>query len=143
MERFRELGAWVVAIMLAGAFLLTGGMKLIGSPEMLAMFHRWGYDAWFMYAIGTVEVLAAIALLLPPLAFFAAIAIIAEMVGAFFTHIGAGEFAMLIVPFAMATMASWLAWVRRPAWLGGHLGHRHPEFVSAMPTEQERRRRRE
>ncbi len=142
MGRFRELGTWVVAIMLAGAFLLTGGMKLIGSPEMLATFQSWGYDRWFMYTIGTVEVVAAIALLIPPLAFFGALAIVAEMVGAFYTHVMAGEHAMLIVPIAMAAMAGWLAWARRPSWLGGHVGHRHPEFLSAIPTEQERRRER-
>ena len=38
MERFRDLGAWVVAIMLAGAYLLTGGLKLVGSPDMVAAY---------------------------------------------------------------------------------------------------------
>lgn len=141
MERFRELGAWVVAIMLAGAFLLTGGIKLLGSPEMIATFQRWGFTEWFMYAIGTIEVVAAIALLVPALAFFGALLIVAEMIGAFYTHFVAGEYAMLIVPFAMASMAAWLAWARRPRWLGGQLGRRHGEFVSAMPNERERRRR--
>lgn len=138
MQRYRELGAWVVAIMLAGAFLLTGGMKLIGSPDMIESFRQWGYDPWFMYAVGTLEVASAIAALLPPVAFFGALGIITLMIGALYTHLVAGEFAMLIVPFALASMAGWLAWARRPTWLGGHRAHRHAEFASAMPTEQER-----
>lgn len=138
MERYRELGSWVVAIMLAGAFLLTGGMKLVGSPDMLASFAKWGYDSWFMYVIGAIEVASAAALLLPALSFFGALGIIAIMLGALFTHATHGEYAMLIVPFALAAMAGWLAWARRPAWLGGPLAHRHAEFASAMPGEHER-----
>ena len=141
MERFRELGAWVVAIMLAGAFLLTGGIKLIGSPDMLASFRNWGYEPWFAYAVGGVEVASAILLLFPPLAFFGALLVMALMAGAFVTHVMAAEYAMLIVPFALFSMASWLAWARRPAWLGGHMPrHRHAEFASAMPSEHERER---
>ena len=143
MERYRELGSWVVAMLLAGAFLLTGGMKLAGSPDMLASFRHWGYETWFTYAVGGWEILSAVALLIPPLAFYGAIGVIVVMLGALYTHLAAGEYAMVIVPFALGTMAGWLAWARRPAWLGGHLGRRRHrgEFASAMPTELERRRK--
>lgn len=145
MERFRELGAWVVAIMLAGAFLLTGGMKLIGAPDMVAAFQHWGYDQTFMYGIGVLEVAAAIAMLIPATAFFGALAIVVEMLGAMYTHFTMAEYGLLTVPLAMAAMAAWLAWARRPAFLGGHPerpGHpRAVHFASAMPDEHERRRR--
>lgn len=144
MERFRDLGAWVVAIMLAGAFLLTGGMKLVGSPDMVAAFQHWGYGATFMYGVGVVEVAAAIAMLLPATAFFGAIVIVLEMIGAAYTHLTMAEWGLFPVPIAMAAMAAWLAWARRPAYLGGHATRRprprQVHFASAMPDEHERRR---
>jgi hypothetical protein len=141
MGRFKELGAWVVAIMLAGAFLLTGGIKLIGSPDMIASFARWGYGTWFMYGIGVIEVLSAIALLIPPIAFFGALGILGVMVGALVTHVSAGEYAMIVVPIALGAMAAWLAWTRRPTRVGARaLRTRTHEFVSAAPEDRIRRR---
>ena len=139
MARYKELSVLMVSIMLAGAFVLAGGMKLIGSADMLASFARWGYAPWFMYAVGGFEVLCALLLLVPGATFVGATGLAAVMAGAAFTHVTAGEYAVLIVPIVLMAMAGWLAWTTRPQALGGPVSLRHGEFASAMPDEHERR----
>lgn len=141
MRRFEELGAWVVAVLLSGAFLLTGGMKLMASPDMASSFQRWGYPGGFMTVVGVVEVVAAALMLFPMTAFYGAMAIVTIMAGAAVTHVVHGEYLNIIVPLVLASLALWLAWTRRPAWLGGLLTGRElkrgQEFVSAMPGDDE------
>src|SRR6266853_1763668 len=72
----------VVQIALAGMFLLAGGSKLLGAPAMVALFDTIGIGQWFRYVTGLIEVGSAIALLVPSIAVFGALALVATMVGA-------------------------------------------------------------
>ena len=51
--------------MLAGTFLLVGGAKLIGRPDMVALFRDIGVGQWFRYVTGAVEVSGAALLVVP------------------------------------------------------------------------------
>jgi uncharacterized membrane protein YphA (DoxX/SURF4 family) len=68
-------------------FLLSGGSKLTGAAAMVALFDAIGVGQWFRYVTGGIEVVSAIALLVPWLAPFGASALIATMVGAVATHL--------------------------------------------------------
>jgi putative oxidoreductase len=66
--RWRHVLALEAAeLVLAGIFLLVGGAKLIGRPEMVALFRDIGAGQWFRYLTGIVEVSGAALLIIPAL----------------------------------------------------------------------------
>jgi uncharacterized membrane protein YphA (DoxX/SURF4 family) len=76
-----------VQVVLAGMFLLAGGSKLAGAVAMVALFDAVGVGQWFRYLTGGIEVASAVALLVPSLAAFGAVVLVATMVGAIATHL--------------------------------------------------------
>ena len=79
------IALWIVQIALAGMFLLAGGSKLLGAPAMVGLFDAIGIGQWFRYLTGLIEVGSALALLVPSIAVFGALALVATMVGAIAT----------------------------------------------------------
>ncbi len=77
---------WSAQVVLAAMFLVAGGSKLAGSPEMVALFDTVGVGQWFRYVTGGIEILSAAALLVPKLAAFGAVALVPTMIGAIATH---------------------------------------------------------
>jgi putative oxidoreductase len=74
------IALWVVQIGLAGMFLLAGGSKLLGAPAMVALFNAIGIGQWFRYVTGLIEVGSALALLVPSIAVFGALALVPTMI---------------------------------------------------------------
>jgi hypothetical protein len=68
-------------------FLFVGGLKLAGAPEMVALFDAIGIGQWFRYVTGSIEVVSAVALLMPSWAAFGALLLIPTMIGAVVTHL--------------------------------------------------------
>ena len=81
------ISLWAVQIALAGMFLLAGSPKLLGDPAMVGLFDAIGIGQWFRYATGLIEVVSALALLVPSFAVFGALALVLTMVGAVATHL--------------------------------------------------------
>ena len=71
---------WVTRVAVAGMFLLVGGSKLAGAPDMVALFDAIGIGQWFRYVTGSIEVVSAVALLVPSLAPFGALLLVPTMV---------------------------------------------------------------
>jgi len=61
----RMLALELTELTLAGVFLLVGGAKLIGRPDMIALFRDIGVGQWFRYVTGAVEVTGAALLVIP------------------------------------------------------------------------------
>ena len=94
---------------------MAGGSKLAGAAPMVAMFAQIGIGQWFRYLTGTIEVISAVLLLIPSLAFFGAAALASTMVGAIFTHlfiIGGNP----AVPIVLLAITAAVAWARRPSF---------------------------
>ena len=106
------IALWVAQIAAAGMFLLAGGSKLAGAPAMVQLFDAIGIGQWFRFLTGTIEVVSAIMLLVPSLAFFGAVVLVPTMIGAVFTHlfIVGGNPAPAIVLLAAVAV---IAWARR------------------------------
>jgi putative oxidoreductase len=85
--RVAHIALWALQIGLAGMFLLAGSSKLLGAAAMLALFDAIGIGQWFRYLTGLIEVGSALALLVPSLAVFGALALVATMVGAIVVHL--------------------------------------------------------
>jgi len=87
MSKGKNIGLWVVQVLLACAFVSAGGPKLAGAPMMVQMFDAIGVGQWFRYVTGGLEVGSAILLLIPGLAGFGAVLLACTMVGAILTHL--------------------------------------------------------
>jgi len=81
----------VAGILVGLLFLLSGAGKLANPAGTAKMFAHFGYPGWFATAIGTVEVLGGIALLIPRIAHFAAGILGVVMLGAAYSHFRVAE----------------------------------------------------
>ncbi len=90
--------AWVVAGILATIFLLAGITKLMGHEMHVQNFARWGYPAWAMTAIGVLEVICGIGVLIPGMRRFVTGSLVLVMIGAIITHVINGEMGAILVP---------------------------------------------
>src|SRR6266446_5660366 len=104
---------WVLQGLAAAAFLAAGGSKLAAAPAMVEMFGKLGAGQWFRYLTGAMEVIGAVALLVPRAAFYGAVLLVAVMVGAVVTHLavlGGSPIPALVLLVIVGTVA----WLRRP-----------------------------
>ena len=119
-----DLALWIVAGLLAAAYLFAGGSKLIISREKIATMStsaRWveDFSAGSVKAIGAVEVLAALGLVLPAaldiapvLVPLAALGLVMIMVGAVITRIRRHEFKSMVADLTYLVLAGFVAWGR-------------------------------
>jgi uncharacterized membrane protein YphA (DoxX/SURF4 family) len=112
LRLIKSVLAWVLSILLAIAFTLAGGIKLISVPGMVQEFAQIGLGQWLRYFTGVLEVSGAIGLLIPKVRFWAALQIAVVMVGATFTNI-----AVLHLPIMARVTAILLALALALAWL--------------------------
>ena len=112
------ISLWAVQVALAGMFLLAGTPKLLGDPAMVGLFDAIGIGQWFRYVTGLIEVVSAVALLVPSLAVFGALALVPTMVGAVATHlfiVGGPS----TLPTILLLGSAGIVWARRYQLLGG------------------------
>ena len=62
-------------------------MKLIGNPDMIAVFDAVGVGQWFRYVTGLIEVGSAVLLFVPGMQLIGAALLGATMVGAILAHL--------------------------------------------------------
>lgn len=117
-----DITLWIIAGLLAVLFLASGAMKLARSNEQLAasgMGFAEDFSKGAVNAIGVLEILAAIGLILPavldiapvfvPLA---AVGLVLLMVGAIITHLRRRELPAIGVNVIFLAMAGLVAWGR-------------------------------
>jgi putative oxidoreductase len=64
----RRVGAWALQVVVAAAFLATGGAKLAGVPLMIQIFDQIGVGQRLRIVTGVVEIVGALALVYPGMA---------------------------------------------------------------------------
>jgi putative oxidoreductase len=120
MQRIANIGAWILTALLAIAFLMAGGVKLIGTRGMIQEFDQIGFGQWLRYLTGILEVSGAIGLLVPKFRFVAALQIAGVMAGATFTNLAILHLpAMARLTAILLALALILAWLRRPRRMAG------------------------
>ena len=116
-----DIALWIIAGILAAAFLMAGLMKLTQSKEKLAANMPWveDFSAGQVKAIGTIEVLGALGLILPAaldiapiLTPIAATGLALNMVGAAVTHLRRGEKQMVPINLVLLVLAAFVAVMR-------------------------------
>lgn len=101
----------ITELVLAAIFLLVGGAKLIGSPDMVALFRDIGVGQWFRYVTGAVEVGGAALLVIPMLSgasslLLAGMMIVATLIELFVLH------RPPVAALACLSGHSYVAWAR-------------------------------
>ena len=119
-----NVALWIVAGLLAAAYLVAGGGKLIMSKEKMATMSpsaRWveDFSAGSVKAIGALEVLAAAGLVLPAaldvapvLVPLAALGLVVIMVGAVITRVRRREFGFMMADLTYLALTGFVAWGR-------------------------------
>ena len=107
-----NIALWVLQALLALAFVGAASGKLLGKPEMVALFEAVGVGQWFRYVTGLMELTGALLIVVPRTKFFGAALLSMVMVGAVLTHL----FILHNAPTATAVLlalAGLVAWARR------------------------------
>ena len=107
MKRLRQTGLWMSSIFLAFVFVAVGLSKLEGSSatRWAQRFLSWGYLAGSQYVVGAIEIIAGIAMVIPPLRKVAAGIVMVIMAGALYTHVRHGEFLRVLPPIFLGGLA--------------------------------------
>jgi uncharacterized membrane protein YphA (DoxX/SURF4 family) len=123
-ELMMNLALWIVTGLLAVAYLAGGGGKLIMPKKKIAAIApsaRWveDFSAGSVKAIGALEVLAGVGLVLPALLDIApvlvplaAVGLVLLMIGAVITRIRRHEFKFMVADLAYLALAGFVAWGR-------------------------------
>lgn len=113
---------WVAQLLLAAAYGLFGTMKATQPLAELARMMTWipDFPPLFVRALGTVEVLGAIGLILPSLTrikprltVLAALCILIHQTLAVLLHVTKGEFSVLGLNAVLIALAALIFWGRR------------------------------
>ena len=99
--------SWILSIFLAFVFAAIGTSKLVGpsSVHWAQRFLRWGYPTGSHYVIGILEIVAGIAIVIPRWRKMAAATLMIIMAGALCTHVLHGEWARVIPPVFLGSLA--------------------------------------
>jgi hypothetical protein len=122
-ELTMNLTLWIVAGLLGACYLAGGAAKLIVPKETWATFRGGGwaddFSAGAFKAIGALEILAAMGLVLPAaldvapiLVPLAAAGLVGIMVGAAFTRLRRREALAMVGDLAFLALAGFVAWGR-------------------------------
>jgi uncharacterized membrane protein YphA (DoxX/SURF4 family) len=109
--RVWHVALWALQVLGAVSFGFAGYQKLVGAPDMVALFATIGFGQWFRMLTGTLEALGALALLPPRLRALGALGLVGVMIGALITN-----FAIGISPLPALvelTVVAVVAWGRR------------------------------
>ncbi len=110
--RALNIAVWVVSALLCALFLFASYPKLTGDPRAVEGFRKLYTDGFRLF-IGTCEMLGAIALLIPRLAFWSACGLLIIMIGAMYTHVANDDVANIGGAVIAFVGCAFIAWARR------------------------------
>ena len=111
-SRVKSAGLWFLQAASAAIFVMAGVAKLTGAGSMVQAFAAVGLGQWLRYFTGVLEVVGAVALLVPAFAGVGAVWLTAVMVGAVIAHLAVlgGNPALpvaLLVAMAIVARGRW------------------------------------
>lgn len=111
--RAANIALWISQILTAAVYIGSALAKLAADPTTAASFAAMGVDPAGMTAIAVLEILGAVALLIPRLAGLAGLAFVGLMVGAVAMTVLTHGIAMAATPAVVGLLAAVIAWGRR------------------------------
>ena len=111
--RAKNIITWILAGILAFAFISAGITNLLGVETQIKNLESWGYPLWFRFPIGLVEVVFAIALLIPKYRKITIYGIFIWTLAAVVTHLQAGQAKMIPAPILFSVIAGLILVVQK------------------------------
>lgn len=109
---------WIVSALLAAAFLVIGGIKVLTPSDALAASAN-GIPVILLKIAGTAEMLGALGLILPAatriapvLTPLAAAGLVATMIGATVANLIIGHYPVAVQTVVLGLLAAFVAWAR-------------------------------
>jgi len=88
MSKNLMIVTWILRVVVAAAFLFMGALpKLTGDAMAMELFEKLGAEPGGRYAVGALEAITAILLLVPPTGVYGALLGCVLMIGALGTHL--------------------------------------------------------
>jgi uncharacterized membrane protein YphA (DoxX/SURF4 family) len=103
---------WVITIPEVFMIGLAGSAKFMSPTTWQGMFVEWGYPIWFTSVIGGTEIVFALLLLAPRLAFYAGSVLTVVMIGALATVVIHNSQLGPVMPVIHLTLLSLIMWGR-------------------------------
>jgi len=103
---------WCVQALLALEFVGVSSAKLMGMPEMVALFTAVGFGQWFRYVTGILELTGAVLIVVPRTRSIGAALLATIMLGAITAHL----FILHVPPTApvvLFLLSGFVVWGRR------------------------------
>ncbi len=111
-SRGLNVALWLVQALIALAFLGASSAKLLGKPEMIALFETIGIGQWFRYVTGAIELAGAALVVTPKGRVLGAGLLACVMFGAIATRVFVLHDTPL-VPLVFLSMLAFVIWGRR------------------------------
>lgn len=125
MKQSFVITLWGCRILVSLILVQTLYFKFTAHPESVLLFTKLGVEPWGRIALGCIELLVGIGLLIPHLSLLASFGAVGILSGAILTHVaiigiesngdGGQLFLMAVVAFVAATVAFLLQWNHRKA----------------------------
>ena len=106
---------WVLSVLVALAFILSGVPKIAAMSDWILKFADWGYSVWFMRLVGATEIACGLLLLVPRSAPWAAGLLGLVMLGAAYTHLARNEWSQFPRPLLFLLLLALIVRGRRKA----------------------------
>ncbi len=106
MGRKTRIAGWILSVLIAGLFLFSAAGKLfIDFPDKEKSFGELGWTVAGLKPVGVIEVIFAIAFILPRVGFLGAILLTAYLGGAVCTHMRIGQ------PWILPAILGVIVWI--------------------------------
>ena len=112
MSKTRNYATWVLTVLAALVYLAAGYAKVSGQEMMVQGFASYGLPDWFRVAIGGLEIVGAIMLLIPAFTGMASFGLSLIMIGALACHVMFPPLGAAIGPFILFCILTYI-WLTR------------------------------
>ena len=111
----RRVAVWTATIFVGAVMLFAGVDKIVHSAAWQQRFlAEWGLPPWLAVVTGLLEISGAALLVVPRRATYGGAIVATVMIGAVGAHVAAGQFAQIVVPGMLGSLAAFVAWYRCP-----------------------------
>jgi uncharacterized membrane protein YphA (DoxX/SURF4 family) len=106
-EKTKNIISWILAILLAFAFTMSGLTKIAGIEMQIKNLESWGYPLWMRFPIGLGELMLAAGLLIPKYRKLTVYGLFGWVAVAVYTHIQASppQYQMIGAPLMFGLIA--------------------------------------